>query len=96
MKGKKMRITKKMLDRKVQTINRLTSSPTEYAARQPDGSLKCNAGHYCLSSAYGGHSLERISTDGGGVTCPIKTGHVPARELNMALDGFIAGIRAVA
>lgn len=87
-----MRITKKLLQAKIDTISRMTYSPLEYATKTDQGFL-CNIGHFHLSQAYGGYCLQRICTDGGGVTSPLHTGHIPARELALALDGFIAALQ---
>ena len=89
-----MRITKAILEAKIATINKLTGSPAEPYTKGADGSFKANIRNYNLSCAYGGYSLQRMVGEGGGVTCPLNTGHVPARELALALDGFIAGLRA--
>jgi hypothetical protein len=87
-----MRITKKILQRKINTINKLTNSPMEYTSQLPDGTLICNTGHFSLSCAYGAYGFERISSKDGAASCPLSVGHVPARELAGVLDGFIAGL----
>ena len=82
------RITKKHLDAQAERINRLTNSPlTRWG---DDG--KMNIGHYYVSCAYGGYSLVRIVTEGGGESSPLYTGHVPARELSGLMYAFIYGL----
>ncbi|NBT33372.1 MAG: hypothetical protein EBT13_16145 [Rhodobacteraceae bacterium] len=82
------RITKKRLDAQAERINRLTNSPLTLWG--DDG--KMNVGHYYISGAYGGYNLAKIVTDGGGESCPLYTGHIPARELSNLIAAFIYGI----
>ena len=82
------RITKKRLDAQAARINRLTNSPLTLWG--DDG--KMNVGHFYISGAYGGYNLARIVTDGGGESCPLYTGHIPARELSGLMSAFIYGI----
>ena len=86
-----MRITKKHLEAKVQTINNLLDRPkTPYT--RVDGKLKANIGNFSLSMAYGGYSVHEMTNEQGGVSTIINIGHIPARELALLLDGFVAGI----
>jgi hypothetical protein len=89
------RMTVKCLEAKVAIINDMTDSPPEPYAKV-DGKYAAQVGCYHLNGAYGGYELQRIMSDGGGVTCPLHTGHVPKRELAAALDAFIAGLRHAA
>ena len=82
-----MRITEKHLQAKIDYLNKITNSP---AASYIDG--KAQIGNYHLSHAYGGVCLHRMYNDGGGVSSPLSTGHIPKRELAGLLDAFIAGI----
>ncbi len=86
-----MRISKKYLSGLVDRINSATNSPAEYMTND----RKAAIGHYALSQAYGGYCLHRITSAGGGVTYPIRMGHVSNREMAAQLEGFLAGIRAV-
>ena len=87
-------ITKKMLEKKVDYLNQLTGNPTVPWTKNKDGKFKANIGNYHLSGAYGGYSLERMCTDGGGVTTPLNTGCVPKRELFNAICHYINGIES--
>ena len=94
------RITKKFLLAQIKNLNGMFDRPNEpYAlnddgtiARDKDGKCLINVGTYTLSQAYGGYSLEKMS-EGGGVSCPLGLGHVPARALSDALAAYMAGIR---
>lgn len=91
------RITKRNLEYLVERINVETGSPLEPWTKRADGTLKANIGNYHLSGAYGGYCLHRMLNDGGGVTTPLVSGHVPKRELynrmRSFLDGIVAGKR---
>jgi len=47
-----------------------------------------------LDYAYGGVELCQMVTVGGGVTCPLGSGHVSKRELANKLWAFIAGLES--
>ena len=82
-----MRVTKKMLEAKVELLNKVTNSPQEYRT----GS-NTNIGHYMLDGAYGGYALHRVMNETGGVNNVFRCGHVPARELAGLVDAYIQGI----
>lgn len=81
------RITNKHLETLANRLNVMTNSPTAY---WDDG--KCNVGHFHISYAYSGACLVRTVNDGGGVTCPIGSGHVSKRECYEQMYAFIRGI----
>ncbi len=88
LKDKTMnRITEKHLQAVVDRLNRITNSPA-----QPYIDGKAQIGCYHLSHAYGGVCLHRMYNEGGGVTSPLSTGHIPKRELAGLLYAFISGI----
>lgn len=87
------RITEKHLQAKVDRLNRITGSPAEPYAKV-DGKYIAQIGCYHLSHAYGGVCLHRMYNEGGGVSSPLSTGHIPKRELAGLLDAFISGINA--
>ena len=89
------RITQKQLQYLVDRINELTGNPMTPWTKTETGT-KANIGNYHLSGAYGGYSLERMYTDGGGVTTPLNTGHIQKRELYGHLRAFIAGLESKA
>jgi hypothetical protein len=82
------RITRKHLEAQAYRINRITGSPD--TLWNDNGTM--NIGHYYISGAYGGWSLARIANHGGGESCPLHCGHVPARELSGLMSAFIYGI----
>ena len=85
------RITEKMLQRKVDYLNRITKNPDTYM-RGTGADRVINIGHYHLSFAYGGVALEQTMNEGGGVYSTFNCGHVPKRELFNRICAFIDGI----
>lgn len=74
-------------------INRVTNSPmTPWS--QVDGKNKANIGNHHLSFAYGGVELDRMQNEGGGITCPIGSGHEPKRSLANKMWAYLAGLEA--
>ena len=86
-KGNNMRVTKTMLENKVDYLNKITNSPRRYCTT--DNLI----GHFCISGAYGGYELQRVCTSGGGVTTPFNTGHIPKKELYNLINAFIDGYK---
>ena len=89
-----MRISKSMLQHKVDYINRITGNSERAWYTTSEGERLAKLGHYQLSQSMAGYNLEQIVTEGGGVTNPISLGSMSGRELYRALDGFIAGLEA--
>lgn len=87
------RITIKDLRNLAAMLNKITNSPAEYST-QVDGKFSANVGHYHISQAYGGYCLHRVMNTGGGVTCPIRHGHGPARVLYDSMHAYIRGLEA--
>ena len=85
------RITEKMLQAKVDYLNKITGNPDAPYAKTEAG-LKANIGNYHISGAYGGVCLHQMVNEGGGVRTPLQAGHVPKRELFDGLCAFIKGI----
>lgn len=88
------RITDKMLDNLALRINKATGSPETAYTRKAEGGMRANVGNYHVSHAYGGVCLQRMSNEGGGVTCPLGNGHVPKRELWGQPQAFLSGIES--
>jgi len=88
------RITIKHLEAKARTLNKIAGQPLEPYTRTEGGDLVACPGNYHISGAYGGYQLERMSTEGGGVTIPVSTGHIPARQCALVIDAFILGYSA--
>lgn len=82
------RITVKHLRPLVDRLNEVTGSPKEPYMRV-DGRYHANLGNYHLSGQYGGWSLERMATDGGGVNTIFHTG--TAREIYDKIHAYLAG-----
>ena len=88
------RITRKNLEALVDVINKETGSPATSWTRHADGTLTANIGNYHISGAYGGYSLQRICSAGGGVSDVVSSGHIKARDLYERMHAFLAGWRA--
>lgn len=87
-----MRTSIKTLQSLVETINSITKSPATPYTRRKTGGVKANVGNFNLSQAYGGYCLHRMHNEGGGVTTPLMSCHVSARECEAALRAFISGL----
>jgi hypothetical protein len=88
------RISIKFLQAQVDRLNRMTNSPVESWTRGTDGKLRANIGNYHLDGAYGGYALERMVSEGGGVSNVLRVGHLPKAELSDRIDAFMTGIEA--
>ena len=84
------RITEAHLQALVDRINRITNSPLE-----PYANGKAQIGNYHISHAYGGVCLHRMQNEGGGVSSPLSTGHIPKRALAGLMYAFISGLNEV-
>lgn len=73
------RITRKHLNHYLAELNNLTGSPSTYFVET--GERVTSIGHYCISGAYGGYQLQRVSNGSGGVRTISAGGHIPARAL---------------
>ena len=81
------RVTVNELQAIVDRINRITNSPLESWVNR-----KSQIGNYHLSFAYGGVSLHRMTTEGGGVSDVLSCGHVSKRELQRMMFSYIYGL----
>jgi hypothetical protein len=88
------RVTLNQLEAVIDRINRETGSPAEPYAADADGRQRAQIGNYHLSRAYGGFALHRMVTEGGGVSSPLSTGHIPARDLLNRMHAYLAGLDA--
>ena len=82
------RITEKMIDAKVDYLNKLTKNNLEVWTDR-----KSNIGTYYVESAYGGHQLVQITNESGGCT-PITYGFVSKRELYRLICIYINGVES--
>ncbi len=87
------RITEARLEAIVKRINEVTKSPMT-PWRKEGGRIKANIGNYHLSFAYGGVELNRMCNEGGGVTCPLGSGHTTKRDLANRMWAYLAGLEA--
>lgn len=81
------RVTEKMLQGQVDCINELRKMP-----KQPYVNGVAQVGCYCLSSAYGGHALHQIQSEGGAVRDVLRCGHIPKRDLFERLVAYKYGV----
>jgi len=81
------RVTIKFLKAQAERLNRITNSPLTYF----DDNKNIQVGHYHISQEYGAYCLHRITNDG--VTSPLSTGHIPARELSGRMDAYMRGLQ---
>ena len=86
------RITEKMIQTRVDYLNKITGSPMQPYAKNENGEMKAQIGNFHMSHAYGGVCIHRMMNDGGGVDTPIISYHAPKRECFEALCNFISGI----
>lgn len=50
-------------------------------------------GSYKIDGAYGGVSLHKVTSEGGGITDVFSCGHVPKKDLYYRMQAFLAGSR---
>jgi hypothetical protein len=85
------RITKKLLQARIETINSILNRPLTPYTRTGE-MLVANIGNFSLSQAYGGYGVHLMVSKLGGVSCPIWDGHITARDAYDRLSAFIAGL----
>ena len=89
------RITNARLEAIVTRINEMTGSPLVQYTRRKNGKLVAHVGNYHISGAYGGVSLHRMATDGGGISDVLSCGHITKRELADRMYAYMAALTAV-
>ena len=82
------RITQKMLEAKVDYLNRITGNPRTYST---DG--KSNIGHYHITYAYGGANLAQTTNNGGGIRNVCSGGHITKRDLYERMTAYEYGLQ---
>lgn len=85
-----MKTTVGTLKQLVRILNLETRSPLVAFIRE-NGKSVAQVGSYYLDS-YQGYCIEKISTDGGGVSQPFGSRRLTAREMEIHLRGVLAGI----
>ncbi len=89
-----MRITQKFLEAQIKNLNTLVGLDSVSIYRTDDTGkvIGGNPGVYCLSCAYGGYALHRMSACGSTGVNDIFGGHGPARELSDKISALMYGI----
>ena len=83
------RITKAMIQTRLDRINERNGEAMEPYTKDEDGSYRTNVGNYHLEEAYGGCQIVRMANSDGG-TNHITYGYLPKRECLAEFDRFIA------
>ena len=86
-------ITKKFLEAQIERLNRETNNPSTPYVREGE-KFTAQIGNYHLSGAYGGYSLHRMETDGGGISDVFGSGHITKRDLSARISAMMRGISA--
>ena len=86
------RITLKMLDSRLQFLNKVANSPSTYCDKVGDAPFKANIGHYFIGQQCGGVSLDRVSNESGGIDTIFYT--TTKGELMRLINAFIYGLQA--
>ena len=86
-------ITKKFLEAQIERLNRETNNPPAPYVRDGE-KFTAQIGNYHLSGAYGGYSLHRMETDGGGISDVFGSGHISKRDLSARISAMMRGIHA--
>ena len=85
------RITRAMLDRQVEALNRQAGTPETAWTRAEDGTLTANIGNYHLSGGYGGWQLQQVVNINGGVRT-ITLGFRSKREMAEMIRVYSVGM----
>ena len=86
-------ITKKIIEAQIERLNIETNNPPTPYVREGEKSV-AQLGNYHLSGAYGGYSLHRMETDGGGISDVFGSGHITKRDLSARISAMLCGIHA--
>jgi hypothetical protein len=85
------RITKKLLQARIETINSILGLPATPYTLHEDGTRSVNQGVFILTQAYGGYGVGKMSEEGG-TWSAIWNGHISARDAYERISAFIAGL----
>jgi hypothetical protein len=92
------RVTRELLDRLVRRVNELTGNPLtawevgEWDEETQSVKVSANVGNYHIAKIYGGYRIERMDNTGGTSTDPLGSDVYTAREIEIQLRAFIAGL----
>ena len=86
-------ITKKTIEAQIERLNLETNNPPAPYVRDGE-KFTAQIGNYHLSGAYGGYSLHRMETDGGGISDVFGCGHISKRDLSARISAMMRGIHA--
>lgn len=89
--AKMERMTQQHLQAIVDRINRTTGAPMKPYEKVGERYV-AQIGNYHLSGAYGGQSLHRMVSEGGGISDVFGCGHVTKRDLADRMYAFIKGL----
>lgn len=91
------RITSKFLRAQIRNLNRLVGKTDDIYTLDENGRVTGGIpGTYCLSGAYGGWALHRMSDNGStGVHDVFSSGHIGARDLSNRISALMYGMEAV-
>lgn len=81
-----MRVTIKDLQILVDQLNQITGHDA--------GNNRTSVGTYVISGAYGGHKLDQIVSDSGGVRHITRTGYTTKRDLYYQISAYMDGVTA--
>ncbi len=87
------RITRKMLNGKVDLLNKLLGQPTESYSKKENGEWAPNPRVFYIGGAYGGYRLERMCNSGSGASDISPRG--TKREVYDYVKAFIQGVEEV-
>ena len=85
------RITNKDLVDACKRINQIMGANPKPYTRDSEGKYRANIGTYYIDGAYGGFSLFKMVSEGGGVNDVFGYGHITKRELYERMQAFIRG-----
>jgi hypothetical protein len=85
------RITKKLLQARIDTINSILGLPATPFTVHEDGTRTVNEGVFILTQAYGGYGVGKMSEEGG-TWSVVWNGHISARDAYERISAFIAGL----
>lgn len=88
------RITKKILEARVEWLNEIAGQPKKPYRRDSKGRLTANIGNYHISYACGGVSLHQMQNEGGRTRDVFNCGHISKGDLFNRICAFMDCIGA--
>ena len=84
-----MRITKDMIERKIELINKVMGANPETWTRTIDG-LKANIGNYHMYECHRHFALHKVANTGGGIISILSV--TTKRELYVQVSAYLQGL----